>query len=38
MLVAVLVEEAGGEDREREGTEAVAEETVEHSDTVEEHE
>ena len=36
MLVVVV--ETGGEDREGEGTEAVVEETVEHSDTVEEHE
>ena len=28
----------GGEDKEREGKEAVAEKTVEHADTVEEHE
>ena len=28
----------GGEDRKREGTEPVAEKTVEHADTVEEHE
>ena len=37
MLVVLLVE-TGGEDRAGEGTEAVVEETVEHSDTVEEHE
>ena len=33
----VLVVETGGEDRERQGTEGVVEETVEHADTVEEH-
>ena len=33
VVVLVVVEEAGGE-----GTEAVVEETVEHSDPVEEHE
>ena len=33
-----MVEETGGEDREGEGTEAGVEETVEHSDPVEEHE
>ena len=38
VVVLVVVEETGGEDREGEGTEAVVEETVEHSDTVEEHE
>ena len=39
MVVLVVVEEAGrGEEREGEGTEAVVEETLEHSDTVEEHE
>ena len=38
VVVLVVVEEAGGEDREGEGTEAVVEETVEHSDPVEEHE
>ena len=36
-VLVVVVEETGGEDREGEGTEAVAEETVEHSDTVDEH-
>ena len=38
VVVLVVVEETGGEEREGEGTEAVVEETVEHSDTVEEHE
>jgi hypothetical protein len=33
VVVLVVVEETGGEDREGEGTEAVVEETVEHSDT-----
>ena len=35
--VLVVVDETGGEDREGDGTEAVVDETGEHSDTVEEH-